>query len=94
MKQGFLRGRLWQANPIPLSDKVMEFLDKGNRLDNISGGWEGAFDTAPHQELVNDAEENEDYRGIKRGGRNPIKTRQERSCGKGKSQAGRSFQSS
>lgn len=69
MKQGFLQGRLWQANLISVPDKVMEFLDKGNMLDSISGGWEGAFDTLPHRELISAAEENEDYRTIKRGGR-------------------------
>lgn len=94
MKQGFIQGRLWQANLISLSDKVMEFLDKGNVLDTISGGWERAFDTVPHQELISAAEENEDYRRIKRGGKNRIKTKQKRSCGKGKTQAGRSCQSS
>lgn len=47
----------------------MGFLDKGNMLDSISGGWEGAFDTVPHQGLISAAEENEDYRRIKREGR-------------------------
>lgn len=94
MKQGSLQGRLWQSNLISLSDKVMEFLDKGNMLHTISGGCERAFDTVSHQELISDVEENEDYRRIKRGGRNQIKARQKRSCGKGKSQAGRSCQSS
>lgn len=94
MRQGSLQGRLWQANLISLSDKVMEFLDKGNVPDTISGGCERAFDTVSHQELISDGEGNEDYRRIKRGGRNQIKTKQKRSCGEGKSQAGRSCQSS
>lgn len=94
MKHGFIQGRLQQANPISLPDKVMEFLDKGNTLDTISGGCKRAFDMVSHEGLISDAEENEDYSRIKRGGRNQIKTRQKRSCVKGKSQAGRSCQSS
>lgn len=69
LKQGFVQGRLWQANLISLSDKVMEFLDKGNTLDGISGGWQAAFDRLPHQGLISAAEENEDHRTVKRGGR-------------------------
>ncbi|RMB95062.1 hypothetical protein DUI87_28504 [Hirundo rustica rustica] len=81
--QGIQDHSVWSVSKPDSSTKstpvqqVMEFLDKGNALDTISGGCEGAFDTVSHRELISDAEENEDYRRAKRRGRNPIKTRKE-----------------
>lgn len=57
MKHGFIQRRLWRANPISFSDKVMEFLDKGNMLDTIFVDFKKAFDMVSHEELISDARE-------------------------------------
>lgn len=71
-KHGFFQRRLWQANPVSFSDKVMEFSDKGNMLDTIFVDSKKAFDMVSHEELISDAKENKDYRRIIREGRNCI----------------------
>lgn len=57
MKHGFIQRRLWQANPISFSDKVMEFLDKGNMLDTIFVDFKKAFDMVSHEELISNTKE-------------------------------------
>lgn len=56
VKHGFIQGRLWQANLISFSDKVMEVLDKGNMLDTIFVDFKKAFDMVSHEELISDRE--------------------------------------
>lgn len=58
MKRGFIQRRLWRANPISPSDKVMEFLDKGNMLDTIFVDFKKALVTVSHEEPISDAREN------------------------------------
>ena len=60
MKHGFIGKRLQQTNPISVPDKVMEFSDKGNILDTIFVDSKKAFDMVPHEELISDAEDNEE----------------------------------
>lgn len=57
MKYGFIQRRLWQANPISFSDKVMKLLDKSNMLDTIFVDFQKAFDMVSHEELISDARE-------------------------------------
>lgn len=57
MKHGFIQRRLWQANPISFSDKVMELLDKSGMLDTIFVDFKNAFDMVSHEELISDARE-------------------------------------
>lgn len=56
-KHGFIQRRLWQANLISFSDKVMEFLDKENMPDIIFVDFKKAFDMVSHEELISDARE-------------------------------------
>lgn len=67
MKRGFIRRRLRRANPISFSDKVMEFLDKGNMLDTIFVDFKKALVTVSHEELISDARENRGLQKIYKG---------------------------
>lgn len=57
MKHGFIQRRLWQANPISSSHKVIEFLDKGNMLGTFFVDFKKTFNMVSHEKLISDARE-------------------------------------
>ncbi|CAM4601877.1 unnamed protein product [Caretta caretta] len=52
IQHGFTKGRSCQTNLISFSEKVTDFLDKGNTVDLIYLDFSKAFDTVPHGELL------------------------------------------